>query len=168
MLCSGLRIKKYHLFVSIGEVRKSVSLSEYVRKRNGVPLGASGALKCMFVRAFGASSFPRFWNYWNPIWNYFLTRDVLRPVSRVAPMWVAVLVTFVVSGALHDLAISLVKLEFYTFFTPWFALMGTQVILSKKYAIEYQRHRFITRVLFNTLFIAVSFAIIFTAKYFFI
>ena len=37
-----------------------MKLSEYVLKRNGVPMGASNSLKNMLYRSFGAKTLPFF------------------------------------------------------------------------------------------------------------
>lgn len=80
-----------------------VTLAEYVEQRNGVPLGDSNSLQNMLRRSFGASSFAGFWQYWNPIWGYGLGKYVYSPLQRVLPMAIALITTFVISGALHDL-----------------------------------------------------------------
>ena len=49
--------------------RKSLTLSQYVKFRNGVPLGDSQSLSNMLHRSLGAASFAEFWQYWNPIWG---------------------------------------------------------------------------------------------------
>lgn len=49
-----------------------LTLAQYVHRRNGVPLGDSGSLRNMLIRSFGAGSFGRFWQYWNPIFDYGL------------------------------------------------------------------------------------------------
>lgn len=36
---------------------KRLTLSAYVKRRNGVPLGASGSLQNMLVRSLGAGTF---------------------------------------------------------------------------------------------------------------
>lgn len=41
-------------------MRSTLSLSQYVKKRNGVPLGASHSMRNMLSRSFGAKSFPIF------------------------------------------------------------------------------------------------------------
>jgi len=104
-------------------MQTTLSLSQYVKKRNGVPLGANHSMRNMLSRALGAKSFPIFWHYWNPIWGYYLSRNVMRPISQFLPMWLAVLLTFLVSGALHDIAVALVKCQAIFFFTPWFGIM---------------------------------------------
>ena len=118
-------------------MHKTISLSEYVKKRNGVALGASGSMSNMLKRSLGAGSFYLFWQYWNPIWGYYLSRNIMKPLRQWFPIWLALIMTFAVSGALHDLAISLVKMKFTYFFTPWFSLMGITVLVTKKLGISY-------------------------------
>lgn len=113
----------------------------------------------MNAHALGAKSFPIFWHYWNPIWGYYLSRNVMRPISQFLPMWLAVLVTFLVSGALHDLAIALVKWQAMFFFTPWFGIMGVIVIASNKYGLSYGALPWIMRAMINLLFILSSFSL---------
>ncbi|MGS2721501.1 acyltransferase [Paraglaciecola aestuariivivens] len=134
-------------------MQNSLSLSQYVKRRNGVPLGASHSMRNMLLRAFGAKSFPIFWHYWNPIWSYYLSRNVMRPLGTFLPLPVAIFMTFVVSGALHDLAVTLVKWELLVFFTPWFALMGLIVIISSKFGLSYPGFTWPIRALINSFFI---------------
>ncbi len=136
-------------------MHKSISLSEYVRRRNGVALGGSGSMSNMLKRSLGANSFHLFWKYWNPIWGYYLSRNVMRPVSEFLPGWLAVVVTFVVSGAFHDLAVSLVNLRFTFFFTPWFLLMSIIVVVTSKFGISYKEYQWPIRVAINITFIIV-------------
>ena len=148
-------------------MHRKLSLSEYVKKRNGVALGASGSLKNMLKRSLGASSFYIFWQYWNPIWGYYLSHKVMRPLSRLMPVWIAIIGTFAVSGGLHDLAVSLVKWKFTFFFTPWFVLMGIIVVTTKKFSISYQKCSWLTRASINTsLIVSCLFLILLTDNYF--
>ncbi|MEZ9198649.1 acyltransferase [Shewanella sp. 10N.286.54.B9] len=137
-------------------MHRTITLSEYVKKRNGVALGASGSMVNMLKRSLGASSFYLFWQYWNPIWGYYLSRNIMKPLSERLPLWLAIILTFAVSGALHDLAITLVKWQLTFFFTPWFSLMGIIVLLTKKFAISYGEYRWLIRALVNLSLIAVS------------
>ncbi|MFB2668973.1 acyltransferase [Shewanella xiamenensis] len=93
------------------------------------------------------------------MWGYYLSHNVMRPISQFLPMWLAVLVTFLVSGALHDLAVALVKWQTIFFFTPWFGIMGVIVIASNKYRLSYGTLPWIMRALINLLFIFSSFAL---------
>lgn len=67
-------------------------------------------------------SLAQFWRYWNLLWGYYLSRFVMRPASRLLPIWLATIVTFLVSGALHDIAVSLIKWKVVVFMTHflWF------------------------------------------------
>jgi len=136
-------------------MHRTITLSEYVKKRNGVPLGASGSMTNMFKRSLGASSFYFFWQYWNPIWGYYLSRKIMKPLSQLIPMWLAIIVTFAVSGALHDLAITLVKWKLTFFFTPWFTLMSFIVLATKKFGISYREHHWLIRASINISLVAV-------------
>lgn len=135
-------------------MRKSITLSEYVKKRNGVPLGASHSMRNMLWRSLGADAFHLFWRYWNPIWGYYLSRNVLKPVSAVVPVWLAVIVTFAVSGALHDLAVTVVKWRITLFFTPWFIFMSFCVLASQQFALSYRAYPWLARACINTAIIA--------------
>ncbi len=143
-------------------MHKTISLSEYVKKRNGVALGASGSMSNMLKRSLGASSFYLFWKYWNPIWGYYLSRNVMRPLSSFLPVPLAVFFTFFVSGALHDIAVSLVKWKIIIFFTPWFTLMSFIVLLTKKFGISYQEYHWLIRASINIALVAVPFVLILT------
>jgi len=70
-----------------------------------VRLGPGGPERClghMFSRAFGASDFSRFWQYWNPFWGYFLGYFCYVPLRRIAPRPLCVIATFALNGLLHD------------------------------------------------------------------
>jgi hypothetical protein len=57
----------------------------------------------MFSRAFGASDFTRFWQYWNPFLGYFLGYFCYAPLRRFVPRPLSLIVTFALNGLLHDL-----------------------------------------------------------------
>lgn len=135
---------------------KSISLSAYVKKRNGLPLGASGSMRNMLQRSLGAGGFHLFWHYWNPIWGYYLSRYVMKPLSQFIPKGLASVVTFSVSGALHDIAVMLVTWQLIFFFTPWFTLMGIMVIVSKQFKLSYASYHWMVRACFNMVFVGGS------------
>lgn len=114
----------------------TIRLNQYVKKRTGVGLGDSDSLQNMLSRSLGASTFGNFWRYWNPIWSYYLSLYVMRPLSKWLPQWLAILMTFAVSGALHDLAVTLIKWHLVFFFTPWFSVMGVAVLVTSKLRIN--------------------------------
>ncbi len=59
----------------------------------------------MFSRAFGASDFTRFWQYWNPLGGYFLGYFCYAPLRRFARRPLCLILTFAVNGFLHDLGL---------------------------------------------------------------
>ena len=71
-------------------VEVKLVLSDYIKKRNGVPLGASNSLRNMLYRSLGAGKFSVFWRYWNPIWSYYLGKYIFivpLPPSIFLPPW---------------------------------------------------------------------------------
>jgi len=140
-------------------MHRTITLSEYVKKRNGVALGSAGSMTNMLKRSLGASSFYIFWQYWNPIWGYYLSRKIMKPLSNLFPMWLAIIMTFAVSGALHDLAVSLVKWELTFLFTPWFTLMSLVVLATKKFGVSYSDYHWLVRALINISLITVCFVL---------
>ncbi len=80
----------------------------------------------------------------------------MRPLSVFLPVPLAIFITFLVSGALHDLAVSLVKWNTIVFFTPWFGLMGLIVITSSKVGFTYGRFAWHIRALINGVIICTS------------
>jgi len=129
--------------------RKQMSMTDYVQYRNGVPLGASGSLQNMLVRSFGAGTFAKFWQYWNPIWGYALGRYIYAPLNRFLPASVSLILTFTISGAVHDVATMLVRGAPAFFFTPWFFLMGIIVVFGRLVKLDYAARPFPIRVTIN-------------------
>lgn len=140
-------------------MHSTLSLAQYVKKRNGVSMGASHSMRNMLLRSFGAKSFPVFWHYWNPVWGYYLSRNVMRPLATFLPITIATFITFLVSGALHDLAVSIVKWQTVVFFTPWFGLMGLIVIVSIKAGVSYGHFTWLVRTSINAFLIFTSLGI---------
>ena len=145
-------------------MHRTISLSEYVKKRNGVALGASGSLSNMLRRSLGAGSFYLFWQYWNPIWGYYLSRNVMKPLSQLLPIWFATIMTFAISGGLHDLAVTLVRWKFTFFITPWFVLMSIAVLASKKFNISYYKYHWAIRVSLNITFVTACLVLVIISK----
>lgn len=101
-----------------------------------MPLGAPGSLRNMLRRSFGASSYAGFWRHWNPIFGYLLGRYVFAPLKKISPPYVALVLTFVVTGIIHDLVTMAVRGELAFLFTPWFLFLGIGVVLSRLLAMD--------------------------------
>jgi len=132
-------------------------LSDYVKKRNGVPLGANNSLRNMMIRSLGAGNFSTFWKYWNPIWSYYLGKYVFKPLKIILPPALSLILTFVFCGFLHDVVIMMIRWNFSLLFTPWFLIMGLWVVISELIKIDYSKYAWINRAFINIVIIGSSF-----------
>jgi hypothetical protein len=131
------------------ETSRRLTLRQYVLARNGVPMGGSRSLRNMLLRSLGAPSFAGFWRYWNPIWGYYLGRYVYRPGRRHLPRAGAVVLTFLVSGAIHDIAVMVVHRSRFVLFTPWFFAMSLAVLAGEALGVDLSRRPWVMRAAFN-------------------
>lgn len=138
-----------------------MTLTEYIKKRNGVPIGSSKSLRNKLYRSLGAKNFSTFWNYWNPIFGYYLAKLVFKPLKKVFPIAVALLLTFIICGLLHDIVTILYRGKISVFFTTWFLLMGVAVLATKFFKHNYSEQPWIIRVLANLTIISVCFLLTF-------
>src|SRR5690348_16822353 len=77
------------------------TLNQYLARRLGQ--GSATMLRTWVVKALGAPSFTEFWQYWNPVYGYFLYYYAYRPLHRFLPRALAMWLTFVACGfVLHD------------------------------------------------------------------
>ena len=135
--------------------KKKMNLSEYVHKRNGVSLGSSGSMNNMLDRSFGAKSFRGFWRYWNPIFGYYLNRFIYSPLLRIVPDHVALVLTFLVCGLIHDIVTMAVRGSFAFFFVPWFLLLGLAVVFDEKCNLNQTNRSKLFRVLVNVFYLGI-------------
>lgn|GEM_PF-160387 len=134
--------------------RHDLTLSEYVRRRNGVPLGSSGALREMLKRSLGAKSFTVFWQFWNPIFGYYLGRYVYRPSRSLGlPSVIAIIITFCVSGAIHDLAATAVSQQLIFVCTPAFFFMAVGLLFSRTLGMDLSGLPWIMRAAAHLLYL---------------
>ena len=126
-----------------------MNLSDYVKRRNGVPLGNSDSLRNMLCRSLGAGNFSIFWQYWNPIWGFYLGKYIFKPLKLILPQALSLIITFTVCGFIHDLVIMLSKWKFILLLTPWFLFMSLSVILSNYAKINYSKFPWIVRAGIN-------------------
>lgn len=111
---------------------QSFGWRDYAARRTGLPVGSRGELRQNLYRAFTASSFGRFWQIWNPLFGFYLQLWLYRPLQRKLPQSLALWLTFVGNGLLHDAVTMLVRQDIAWFFTPWFGLMGAYVFAEKR------------------------------------
>jgi len=126
-----------------------MTLAEYVKKRNGVPMGDSNSLKNNLYKSLGAKNFSTFWNYWNPIFGYYLGKKVFKPLKKIIPISLSLILTFIFCGLIHDFVITITRGKISFFFSVWFLLMGIFVFLSKYFRYDLSQKAWIFRTTVN-------------------
>ena len=58
------------------------------------------------------------------------------PLKSVLPAGVALVLTFVVTGIIHDIVTMAVRRDMAFLFTPWFLLLGIGVVVSNTLAMD--------------------------------
>lgn len=132
-----------------------MKLSEYVKRRNGVPIGHASSLQNNLKRSLGAKNFSTFWNFWNPIFGYYLGTKIFKPLKSIFPSAWALILTFIFCGLIHDLVTTLVRGELSLFFSVWFLLMSTMVIVSKYIDYDLSYKKWIIRAFVNISIISI-------------
>lgn len=130
-----------------------MTLLQYIKKRNGVALGGSNSLRNMLHRSLGAKNFSTFWNYWNPIFGYYLGKYVFKPLKSYFPSTIALVFTFIFCGLLHDAVTTTARGSISLFFSTWFLLMGIGVVVSRTLKHDFSSYPWILRAFINLLFI---------------
>ncbi len=138
--------------------QNKLSLSQYIVYRNGVPAGAPGSMRNMFHRSFGAPTLAGFWRHWNPIFSYGLGRYIYSPLKRFMPSALAVILTFVFCGALHDLVTMAVRGAPAFLFTPWFFLLGTGVVVAHAWGLDLSNRSWLARAAVHLTYISACLA----------
>src|SRR5690606_1219932 len=126
-----------------------MNLSEYVKKKNGVPIGHSNSLRNNLQRSLGAKNFSAFWSFWNPIFGYYLGTKIFKPLKKVFIIELAVIFTFIFCGLVHDLVTTVIREKISLFFTVWFLVMGFGVAISKQIDYDLSHTKWIVRALVN-------------------
>jgi hypothetical protein len=142
-----------------------LTLNQYIERRNGVPLGASGALRNMLHRSLGAGSFAAFWQYWNPIFGYYLAKYVDSPLRRILPRSIALILTFVICGALHDLAAMAVRGSVAFFCTTMFFFFGAGVLIGRWTGLNFSSLPWAARAGINFAYLFSCFALALVARH---
>ncbi len=145
--------------------QRKLTLSRYIVRRNGVPAGAPGSLRNMLHRAFGAASFAGFWRHWNPVFGYGLGRYVFTPLKGVLPSPVALVLTFVACGALHDLVTMAARGAPAFLFTPWFFCLGVGVLVGRGARMDLSGLPWAARAVVHLAYVSACLAIALWARH---
>lgn len=130
-----------------------MKLSEYVKKRNGVPIGHSKSLQYNLQRSLGAKNFSAFWNFWNPIFGYYLGTKVFKPLKRIFPIAISLILTFIFCGMVHDLVTTLLRGKLSLLFSVWFFFMVIAVVVTKYINYDLSRKKWLYRATMNIVII---------------
>lgn len=126
-----------------------MTLTEYIKKRNGVSIGDPKSLRNNLYRSLGSRNFSTFWNYWNPIFGYYLGKFIFKPLKKILPVALALVFTFIFCGLIHDAVTMLVRGKTSFFFTLWFLLMGLAVLISRFLKHNFSGQTWIIRAIIN-------------------
>lgn len=132
-----------------------MTLTAYIKKRNGVSIGDSKSLRNNLYRSIGAKNFSTFWNYWNPIFGYYLGKLIFKPLKKIFPVSLSLVFTFIVCGLIHDVVTTIVRRKMSLFFTTWFLLISFAVLLTKILKHNFSNQIWITRALINLSIISI-------------
>ena len=138
-----------------------MTLAEYIKKRNGVAMGSSKSLPNNLYRSLGAKSFSTFWNYWNPIFGFYLGKYIFKPLKKVFPVAIALLFTFIFCGLIHDIVTIIFRGKTSFFFSIWFFLMGIAVLITKRLKHNFSLQNWIIRAVANLSIIGICFLLTF-------
>jgi len=105
-----------------------------------------------------------FWQYWNPIFGYYLAKYVDSPLRRIVPRSVALVLTFVICGALHDLAAMAVRGSVGLFCTTMFFFFGTGVLVGRWAGLDFSGLPWPARAGINFTYILACLAMAFIAS----
>lgn len=117
----------------------------------------------MLQRSFGARSFAGFWRHWNPVFGYYLGSYIFVPLKRFLPPAVALVLTFIVTGIIHDVVTMMVRRDFAFLFTPWFLILGLGVVLSNLIEMDIEPLPWSLRAITHATYLGVCLALAFLA-----
>lgn len=86
------------------------------------------------------------------------------PLQRVLPRAMALVLAFVLSGALHDLVMMAVRGSVTPLFTPWFFLLGSGVVLGRSVAMDFSSQPWLIRAGINLTYIFACLALTLTPR----
>jgi len=131
-----------------------ITLTQYIDHRLGNT--PKEQAKNFLGRPFGSQSLSAFWQYWNPVWGYYLFYYCYRPLRRFLPRSVAVLLTFFFCGLIHDLPFALAAYLMHGTFplftlTVFFSLIGFLVVITEIFRIRFANSPIFLRWILHSL-----------------
>ncbi|MCF7858521.1 MAG: hypothetical protein K9N07_04240 [Candidatus Cloacimonetes bacterium] len=120
-------------------------------------------IRSMFIKAFKAKSVREFWNYWNPVFGYYMLFYFYKPLSKKVPRTFRVVATFAVSGfLLHDLLFWWPFCWLFAFKnhfplgTVWFVFLAIIMLFMEKIGFNTKKFTTGIRILSNLAYLVFS------------
>jgi len=127
----------------------NMTLTDYIKKRNGVSIGSPKSLRNNLYRSLGSKNFSTFWNYWNPIFGYYLGKFIFKPLKKIFPVAISLLFTFIICGLIHDTVTTIFRGKISFFFSIWFLFMGLAVLITRTLKHNFSRQVWMARAFIN-------------------
>ncbi len=108
-----------------------MKLKKYLTYKFGNYTGSFDGILYMLKQSFLAPTFREFWQNWNPLWSYYLIYYVYKPFNKLFTKSLSILLTFVISGFLHD-CVAMILMQKYSYkMTLFFFLLAIFVLVEK-------------------------------------
>ncbi|MCP4374323.1 MAG: hypothetical protein GY797_40410 [Deltaproteobacteria bacterium] len=92
--------------------------------------------------------------------------NIYSPLQRVLPGAIALIMTFIISGGVHDLVTMALRRSVTFLFTPWFFILGVGVVLGRAVGMDLSNYSWWIRAGINLTYLVVGLAITLIAKRF--
>jgi hypothetical protein len=138
-----------------------MTLDDYTYYRAG-STKVSLIFRNMFFKPFLSASFRSFWKYWNPTWGYFLLFYCYKPIKTIFPHWMALTITFLISGLFHDIIyiipIMMKEVKFvFPFITVWFFIISIGILVTENLQINFNKINLMFRPIFHLAYLIITF-----------
>lgn len=116
-------------------------------------------------KPFTAKSLREFWWYWNPGYGYFLLYYCYRPLRKQLAEKLAIFLTFLLSGLLHDaLYVAVIWLRDGSiplpFVSCWFAAISTGAMMADSAGIRFDKISKRATAVIHLVFLSTTFYLI--------
>ena len=132
-----------------------MKLKKYLDFKFGNHTDSLSCILYMLSASFFATSYRQFWQNWNPLWSYFLLYYVYKPSRKYCPQPAALVLTFIISGLLHDCVAMLLTGRLSILMTLSFFLASLFVLIEIFMDINLKNsarsHRFVYQLTLLTL-----------------
>ena len=141
-----------------------MTIEEYIQYRTGASK-ISLIVRNMFVKPFFSLSLRSFWKYWNPGFGFYLLYYCYKPIRKIMPHWISMIITFLICGLLHDLIYVVPMMIMngggfiFPFITVWFLIIAIGVLISEIVEIDLWKANKKLRPIFHFSYLAGTFCL---------